>query len=68
MTMCRRYPAAMRVETIFRQLHDPATWPPPPERPLRPASVSDLRPAPPLIPVPASALAPWTAPAEDTEG
>ena len=33
----------MSVERIFQQLHDPTSWPAPPERPLRPYS-ADLRP------------------------
>ena len=32
----------MSVETIFRQLHDPRTWPAPPERHLVPADLSRL--------------------------
>ena len=35
----------MSIAAIFRQLHDPRTWPEPPERPLRPANVADLTPA-----------------------
>ena len=58
----------MSVETIFRQLHDPATWPEPPERPLLPASAADLRPAV-VIPMPIEALKPWAPlPSKDETG
>jgi hypothetical protein len=35
--------ALMCVKSIFQQLHNPTTWPAPPERPLRPYN-ADLRP------------------------
>jgi hypothetical protein len=35
--------ALMSVKSIFQQLHNPTTWPAPPERPLRTYS-ADLRP------------------------
>ena len=38
-------PTPMSVESIFQQLHNPTTWPAPPERPLKPYS-ADLRPSP----------------------
>jgi hypothetical protein len=53
----------MNIKRIFRKLHDPRTWPPPP-RPLLAALASDLRPAPEMIPLTAddlaAALKPWT--------
>jgi hypothetical protein len=33
----------MSVDRIFAQLHDPATWPAPPERPLLPGDPARLR-------------------------
>jgi hypothetical protein len=42
--------ALMSVKSIFQQLHNPTTWPAPPERPLRPYS-ADLRPGV-LVPMP----------------
>ena len=58
----------MSVETIFRRMHDPATWPEPPERPLLPASAADLRPAV-VIPMPIEALKPWAPlPSKDETG
>jgi hypothetical protein len=38
-------PTPMSVESIFQQLHNPTTWPAPPERSLQPYS-ADLRPSP----------------------
>ena len=34
----------MSVADIFEQLHDPTTWPPVPDQPLRPYDVRDQRP------------------------
>ena len=48
----------MSVESIFQQLHDPTTWPAPPERPLRPYS-ADLRPGV-LVAMPVETLRRWT--------
>ena len=45
----------MSVESIFQQLHNPTTWPAPPERPLQPYS-ADLRPSP----MPVETLRRWT--------
>ncbi len=56
---------AMSVETIFAQLHDPATWPAPPERPLRPATLADLRPAE-VIPLSPAELERWALAARDS--
>jgi hypothetical protein len=56
----------MSVEIIFQQLHDPTSWPPPPERPLRPASAADLRPAE-LVPLPPEALERWLLAAREVE-
>jgi hypothetical protein len=56
----------MSVEAIFAQLHDPATWPAPPERPLLPGDPSRLRPAV-LIPMPTEALQPWVPPAGEAK-
>ena len=49
----------MSVESIFQQLHDPTTWPAPPERPLRPYS-ADFRPGV-LASMPVETLRRWTA-------
>jgi hypothetical protein len=67
----------MSVERIFRQLHDRARWPKPPERvligateaDLRPATEADLRPATEhdLIAVDATALARWTTILDDDD-
>jgi hypothetical protein len=56
----------MSVERIFKQLHDPTSWPAPPERPLVPASAADLQPGV-LIPMPIEALQRWTPPAVEAE-
>jgi len=52
-------PAPMSIESIFQQLHDPTTWPAPPERPLRPYS-ADFRPGV-LVPMPVETVRRWTA-------
>jgi hypothetical protein len=48
----------MSVGTIFAQLRDRGSWPPPPERPLVPATLADLRPAE-VIPVSPAELERW---------
>ena len=51
-------PAPMSIESIFQQLHDPTTWPAPPERPLRPYS-ADFRPGV-LASMPVETVRRWT--------
>jgi len=54
----------MSVKSIFQQLHDPTTWPAPPERPLRPYS-ADFRPGV-LVSMPVETVRRWTAGARPT--
>jgi len=51
--------ALMSVKSIFQQLHNPTTWPAPPERPLRPYSADFAAGV--LVPKPVETLRRWTA-------
>jgi hypothetical protein len=61
----------MSLKSIFRQLHDRASWPAVPERVLVGASADDLRPAGPNDLVPftghlvSADLVPWTPPIDE---
>lgn len=58
----------MSIAVIFKQIRDQTAWPAAPERPLRPYSASDLRPAE-VVPLPVEALQAWApAPREGENG